>query len=52
MREGGLITVGGGGIGYPNTYDTREKEMGERLLGSGGRFFAGLEAPEPQEHRG
>src|SRR5690606_15373042 len=29
MREGGLITVGGGGIGYPNTYDTREKEMGE-----------------------
>lgn len=29
MREGGLITVGGGGIGYPNTYDTREAEMGE-----------------------
>ena len=29
MREGGLITVGGGGIGYPNTYDTREREMGE-----------------------
>ena len=28
MREGGLITVGGGGIGFPNTYDTREKEMG------------------------
>ncbi len=29
LREGGIITVGGGGIGYPNTYDTREKEMGE-----------------------
>ena len=29
MQEGGLITVGGGGIGYPNTYDTREEEMGE-----------------------
>lgn len=29
MREAGLITVGGGGIGYPNTYDTREEEMGE-----------------------
>ena len=21
--------MGGGGIGYPNTYDTREREMGE-----------------------
>lgn len=29
MREGGLITVGGGGIGMPNTYDTTEKAMGE-----------------------
>lgn len=28
MREAGLITVGGGGIGLPNTYDTCEKEMG------------------------
>lgn len=32
MREGGLITVGGGGIGYPNTYDTTEKEMGEEAF--------------------
>ena len=32
MREGGLITVGGGGIGYPNTYDTREREMGEEAF--------------------
>lgn len=28
LREAGLITVGGGGIGYPNTYDTTEKTMG------------------------
>lgn len=28
MREAGLITVGGGGIGLPNTYDTCEKQMG------------------------
>lgn len=28
LREAGLITVGGGGIGYPNTYDTTEKSMG------------------------
>lgn len=32
MSEGNLITVGGGGIGYPNTYDTREKEMGEEAF--------------------
>lgn len=32
MREGGLITVGGGGIGYPNTYDTCEESMGERAF--------------------
>lgn len=32
MREGGLITVGGGGIGYPNTYDTCEEAMGERAF--------------------
>jgi hypothetical protein len=28
MREAGLITVGGGGIGRPNTYDTTEAAMG------------------------
>lgn len=28
LREAGLITVGGGGIGLPNTYDTCEKAMG------------------------
>jgi hypothetical protein len=28
MAQGGIITVGGGGIGSPNTYDTREKQMG------------------------
>lgn len=32
MREGGLITVGGGGIGYPNTYDTCEKDMGSEAF--------------------
>lgn len=32
MREGGLITVGGGGIGLPNTYDTCEAEMGEEAF--------------------
>jgi len=32
MRDGGLITVGGGGIGYPNTYDSREDEMGEKAF--------------------
>ncbi|MCK9222093.1 MAG: hypothetical protein PHV61_03845 [Limnochordia bacterium] len=28
MEQANLITIGGGGIGYPNTYDTREDEMG------------------------
>lgn len=28
MQEAGLITIGGYGIGQPNTYDSREKEMG------------------------
>lgn len=28
MRDGGLLSVGGGGIGRPNFYDTREEEMG------------------------
>ncbi|HEX6972722.1 MAG TPA: hypothetical protein VF234_10935, partial [Limnochordia bacterium] len=28
MAEAGLITVGGGGIGRPNTYDTCEAAMG------------------------
>lgn len=28
LREAGIITVGGGGIGYPNSYDTTEKAMG------------------------
>lgn len=28
LRDGGLIAVGGGGIGRPNFYDTRESEMG------------------------
>ena len=28
MREANLITVGGGGIGRPNTYDTTEAAMG------------------------
>src|SRR5690242_3357955 len=28
LRDAGLITVGGGGIGLPNTYDTTEKAMG------------------------
>lgn len=28
LREAGIITVGGGGIGFPNTYDTCEKSMG------------------------
>lgn len=32
MREGGLITVGGGGIGFPNTYDTCEESMGEQAF--------------------
>lgn len=32
MREGGLITVGGGGIGLPNTYDTTEAAMGEQAF--------------------
>lgn len=32
LSEAGLITVGGGGIGYPNTYDTCEKEMGEEAF--------------------
>lgn len=28
MEEAGLLTIGGGGIGYPNTYDTTEGAMG------------------------
>lgn len=28
LRDGLMIDVGGGGIGRPNTYDTREQEMG------------------------
>lgn len=28
MKDAGLITIGGGGIGYPNTYDTTETHMG------------------------
>jgi hypothetical protein len=28
LRDGLIISVGGGGIGRPNTYDTREQEMG------------------------
>lgn len=28
LRDGLIIDVGGGGIGRPNTYDTREAEMG------------------------
>jgi len=28
MEAAGLITIGGGGIGLPNTYDTCEKDMG------------------------
>lgn len=28
LRDGLIIDVGGGGIGRPNTYDTREKAMG------------------------
>ncbi len=28
LRDGLIIDVGGGGIGLPNTYDTREKAMG------------------------
>ncbi|HLN64632.1 MAG TPA: hypothetical protein VK464_24165 [Symbiobacteriaceae bacterium] len=28
LRDGHIITVGGGGIGRPNTYDTTEKTMG------------------------
>jgi hypothetical protein len=28
LHEGLIITVGGGGIGRPNSYDTREEEMG------------------------
>ncbi|HYF94735.1 MAG TPA: hypothetical protein VD969_21180 [Symbiobacteriaceae bacterium] len=28
LRDGLIISVGGGGIGRPNTYDTREAEMG------------------------
>lgn len=28
LRDGLIIDVGGGGIGRPNTYDTREREMG------------------------
>jgi len=28
LRDAHIISVGGGGIGRPNTYDTREAEMG------------------------
>jgi len=28
LRDGNIISVGGFGIGQPNSYDTREKEMG------------------------
>lgn len=28
LRDGNIISVGGGGIGRPNSYDTREAEMG------------------------
>ncbi|HYG60183.1 MAG TPA: hypothetical protein VD902_19115 [Symbiobacteriaceae bacterium] len=28
LRDGLIISVGGGGIGRPNSYDTREREMG------------------------
>lgn len=28
LRDGQIIDVGGGGIGRPNTYDTREAAMG------------------------
>lgn len=28
LRQAGIITVGGGGIGLPNTYDTCEATMG------------------------
>lgn len=28
LRDGLIISVGGGGIGRPNSYDTRENEMG------------------------
>lgn len=32
LREAGIITVGGGGIGYPNTYDTCEEAMGSEAF--------------------
>ncbi|HHV43261.1 MAG TPA: hypothetical protein GXX57_01145 [Firmicutes bacterium] len=32
MEEANLITIGGGGIGYPNTYDTREDDMGPEIF--------------------
>lgn len=32
MREAGLITIGGYGIGLPNTYDTCEDAMGEEAF--------------------
>ncbi len=32
LSEAGLVTVGGGGIGLPNTYNTREKEMGPEVF--------------------
>ena len=28
LRDGQIIDIGGGGIGRPNTYDTREAQMG------------------------
>lgn len=32
MQEAGIITVGGGGIGSANTYDTCEKGMGPKAF--------------------
>lgn len=32
LRAANLITVGGGGIGLPNTYDTTEKAMGSEAF--------------------
>ena len=32
LSEAGLITIGGAGIGLPNTYDTQEKAMGSEAF--------------------
>lgn len=32
MAEAGIITIGGGGIGTANTYDTCEKDMGTKAF--------------------